>query len=246
MMTVHQVAKLAGVSERTLRYYDQMGLLPPAGATEAGYRLYGENDLKRLQRILFLRELDFPLKEIAPMLTAEERDQQLAVERHRELLRLKMERLQGLIDLCERVLKGENEMSLQEFDQSEVEKQRSQYAQEARERWGQTDAYRESEKRTAAYGKQEWAAVRAESDAIMREFAALVGQAPDSPAVQAAVGKWQAHISARYYACTDSILAGLGEMYLADERFTKTLESFGTGTAKLMSDGIRAYCNARK
>ena len=92
MMTVHKVARMAGVSERTLRYYDQLGLLPPASASEAGYRLYSESDLKRLQRILFLRELDFPLREIAPMLASEERDNRQAVERHRELLRAKVER----------------------------------------------------------------------------------------------------------------------------------------------------------
>lgn len=246
MMTVHEVARLAGVSERTLRYYDQLGLLPPASATEAGYRLYSESDLARLQRILFLRELDFPLKEIAPMLTAEERDRRLAVERHRELLTLKVRRLQGLIDLCERVLKGEDEMSLQEFDPSAVEKQRNQYAQEARERWGGTEAYRESERRTAAYGDKEWASVNAESEAIMKEFASLAGQDPASPAVQAAVQKWQAHISARFYPCTDEILAGLGEMYIADERFTKTLDAHGQGTAKLMSEGIMVFCAHKK
>lgn len=246
MMTVHEVAKLADVSERTLRYYDQLGLLPPASATEAGYRLYNESDLARLQRILFLRELGFPLKEIAPMLSAEESDRRLAVERHRELLQLKVERLQGLIDLCGRILKGEDKMSLQEFDQSAVEKQRNEYAQEARERWGNTEAYHESERRTSAYGNKEWANVKAESEAIMKEFSSLLGQDPASTPVQVVVKKWQEHISARFYPCTDEILAGLGEMYIADERFTKTLDAHGEGTAKLMTEGIRVFCAHKK
>lgn len=244
MMTVHEVARLAGVSERTLRYYDQLGLLPPAGATEAGYRLYGEADLQRLQRILFLRELGFPLKEIAPMLQAEARDNRLAVERHRELLRLKMERLQGLIDLCGRVLQGEGENSLQEFDQSAVETARDRYAEEAKQRWGHTDAYRESHKRTSAYTKQDWAAVQAEMDAVFAGFAALVGHDPVSPEVRAQVGVWQALISRRFYACGNEMLAGLGEMYLADGRFQATLDAYGPGTAALMSEAMRRYAEA--
>ncbi|NLI20080.1 MAG: MerR family transcriptional regulator [Clostridiales bacterium] len=239
MMTVHQVAGLAGISERTLRYYDKLNLLTPSDTTEAGYRLYGEADLERLQRILFLRELDFPLKDIAPMLEAEADDRRLAVERHRELLRLKAERLQGLIDLCGRILKGEGTMSLKEFDGSGVGQRRDEYAREARERWGDTEAYRESERRTATYGKKEWAEVQAEGDGILKEFAALVGQDPTGPAVRAALARWQEHISRRYYRCTDEILAGLGEMYMADERFTRTLDGFGAGTAALMSEAIR-------
>lgn len=239
MMTVHEVAKMAGVSVRTLHYYDQLGLLPPAGETAAGYRLYSKQDLQRLQRILFLRELDFPLKEIGPMLAAEQRDNRRAVEQHRELLRAKITRLQGLIDLCGRLLEGEGQMDLQAFDTAELDNKRQEYAKEARERWGNTDAYRESEKRTAAYGKKEWAEVQAEGNAILAELGSLTGQSPVSDEVRAAVRKWQAHISARYYPCTDEILAGLGEMYVADERFARTIDAFGAGTAQLMREAIR-------
>jgi len=151
-----------------------------------------------------------------------------------------------LIDLCERLLKGEGDMSLREFDRTDVDKRRNEYAREARERWGGTDAYRESERRTAAYSQKEWNEVKAESDAILRAFAGLVGQAPESPAVQDAVRKWQEHISARFYPCTPEILAGLGEMYVADGRFAKTLDGYGEGTAALMREGIRAYCARQK
>jgi DNA-binding transcriptional MerR regulator len=239
MMTVHEVAKLAGVSERTLRYYDHAGLFPPAATSPAGYRLYGEADLELLQRILFLRELDFPIKEITPMLAAEVNDRQQAIQKHRELLEQKKRRLQGLINLCERLLKGEDTMSLQEFDQTDVENLRDAYAREAKERWGETSAYRESARRTAAYGDREWNEVKAESEAILKEFASLVGSDPTSPAVRAALAKWQAHISARYYPCTDEILAGLGIMYTADERFQKTMDAYGAGTAQLVSEAIR-------
>jgi DNA-binding transcriptional MerR regulator len=239
MMTVHEVAKLAGVSERTLRYYDQAGLLPPAATSPAGYRLYSEADLELLQRILFLRELEFPIKEITPMLAAEANDRQQAILRHRELLTQKQKRLQGLIDLCERLLKGEDTMSLQEFDQADVQRLRNEYAREAKERWSETSAYQESARRTAAYGDREWSEVKAESEAILREFASLVGSDPTSSAVRAALVKWRDHISARFYPCTDEILAGLGEMYVADERFAKTMDAYGAGTALLMSEAIR-------
>ena len=241
MMTVHEVAGLAGVSPRTLRYYDQLGLLPPAAATQAGYRLYGRQDLARLQQILFLRELGFPLKEIAPMLAAEAHDRRQAVQKHRELLRLQITRLQGLIDLCGRVLDGKDEMSLQEFNQNEVEQMRDQYAQEAKDRWGDTPAYAESQRRTNAYTPADWAAVKAETDAVFSGFAALVGHDPVSPEVRAMVTRWKALISKRFYACSDEMLAGLGEMYLADERFQKTLDGYGPGTAALMSQAMRRY-----
>ncbi len=238
-MTVHEVAALAGVSERTLRYYDRIGLLRPAAASEAGYRLYDENNLERLQQILFLRELDFPLKEIAPMLAAEARDRRLAVKRHRELLETRMRRLQGLIDLCDRVAKGEDKMSVREFDGSAVERERERYAREAKERWGHTDAYRESERRTGSYGTAEWNEINEEGAAILRALAGLVGRDPKSPEVRDALQKWQDHISRRFYPCTDEILAGLGQMYAADERFRKTLDGYGPGTAELMSEAIR-------
>lgn len=241
MMTVHEVAQLAGVTQRTLRYYDQLGLLPPAAASEAGYRLYDAADIKRLQRILFLRELDFPLKEIAPMLTAEEGEARTAVERHRELLQLKMRRLQGLIDLCERILKGEDDMSLKEFNQAELEKQREAYAHEVKERWGETEAYRESARRTAGYNKEDWAAIQAEQETVFKGFAALVGHDPVSPEVRAQVQRWRDLIGARYYRCTDEILAGLGQMYTADERFRKTLDAYGEGTAALMGEAMRRF-----
>ena len=241
MMTVHEVARQAGVSERTLRYYDQLGLLPPAQTSQAGYRLYAPEDLRRLQRILFLRELDFPLRDIAPMLEAEAMDWRVAVQRHQALLQLKQKRLQGLIDLCERLLQGEDTMSLNEFNQTELDAQREAYAQEAKERWGHTEAYRQSAQRTARYTPADWAAVKAETDDIFAGFARLVGHDPVSPEVRAQVRRWRDAISARFYDCSNEMLAGLGEMYLADERFQKSLNAYGEGTAQLMGEALRRF-----
>ncbi len=239
MMTVNEVARRAGVSGRTLRYYDQLGLLRPVKTTEAGYRLYDEADLKRLQRILFLKELEIPLKQIKPMLAMEEGNEREALRRHREILRLKAERLMGLMNLCDRVAKGEAEMNLDEFNPTSWETERDRYANEAQERWGGTKAWQECEKRTARYGKQEWQNVNDEGKAILQAFGALVGHSPTSPEVRAALDRWQRHISERFYPCTDEILAGLGQMYVADERFRRNLNANGEGTAELMSEAIR-------
>ena len=241
-MKINEAARLAGVSERTLRYYDRIGLLRPSGMTESGYRLYDDDALRRLQQILFFRELGFPLAQIREIMDSPGYDMNEALRRHRLLLVAERDRLNGLIDLAERTLKGENDMSFDAFDRSGIDRQRDAYAEEARRRWGGTDAYAESEKKTAGYGKEQWAAIQQEADAIFAAFAALRGRTPDDPDVQALVARWQAHITAHYYACTKEILAGLGQMYVADERFTQNIDRAGAGTARLMSDAIAAYC----
>ena len=241
-MKINEAARFAGVSERTLRYYDRIGLLRPSSMTESGYRLYDDDALRRLQQILFFRELGFPLAQIGEIMDSPGYDRNDALRRHRALLIAERDRLNGLIELAERTLKGESDMSFDAFDRSEIDRQRDAYAEEARERWGGTDAYAESAKKTAGYGKEQWAAIQQEADAIFAAFAALRGRTPDDPDVQALVARWQAHITAHYYACTKEILAGLGQMYVADERFTQNIDRAGAGTARLMSDAIAAYC----
>ena len=241
-MKINEAARLDGVSERTLRYYDRIGLLRPSSMTESGYRLYDEDALRRLQQILFFRELGFPLAQIREIMDSPGYDKDDALRRHRLLLIDERDRLNGLIDLAERTLKGESDMSFDAFDRSGIDSQRDAYAKEARERWGNTHAYAESEQKTAGYGKEQWAAIQQEADAIFAAFAALRGYAPDEPGVQELVARWQAHITRHYYACTKEILAGLGQMYTADERFMQSIDRAGAGTAQLMSDAIAFYC----
>ena len=133
-------------------------------------------------------------------------------------------------------------MEFKPFDTSEIDSLRNQYAEEAKARWGNTEAYRESTRRAAKWTPAEKAALEAKSNEIFSAFAALVGSDPASAQAQALVSRWKAHISANYYECTDEILAGLGQMYVLDERFTKNLDKFGVGTAQLMSDAIAVYC----
>ena len=241
-MKIQEAARLTGVTERTLRYYDRIGLLHPSGMTESGYRLYDEDALRRLQQILFFRELGFPLAQIREIMDSPGYDMNEALRRHRLLLIAERDRLNGLIDLAERTLKGENDMSFDAFDRSGIDRQRDAYAEEACARWGSTDAYAESERKTAGYGKEEWTMIEQEAGEIFAAFAALRGHAPDDPDVQALVARWQAHITRNYYACTKEILAGLGQMYTADERFMQNIDRVGVGTAQLMSDAIAVYC----
>lgn len=241
MMTVHEVARLAGVSVRTLHYYDEIGLLRPDGASEAGYRLYGDAAMERLQQVLFFRELGFPLGEVKAILDAPTYNKNEALSRHKELLALKRARLDGLIGLVERALAGKDTMSIKEFDMKTIDDAREKYAAEAEARWGGTNAYKQSAERTTGYKKEDWAAVSAESGALFQGFASLRGGDAAGAEAHALVQRWKDFISARFYECTDEILAGLGEMYVDDERFTKNLDAYGTGTAAFMRDAIRAY-----
>lgn len=244
--TVKQVAAITGISVRTLHYYDKIGLLKPTQTTSAGYRLYDGKALGRLQQILFFRELDFPLKEIRSILESPSFNAREALQSHRRMLILERDRLDGLIRLADQTLKGENVMSFEEFDHSRIDDERQKYAEEAKERWGGTDAYRESERRTAVYKQDDWNRVNGEAEQLYRAFAENLSKQPDDPAVQALVRQWQEYITRNFYCCTDEILAGLGQMYAADPRFTKSIDQNGEGLANFMSRAIAEYCKNKK
>ena len=241
-LSIGSLSKLSGVSIRALHHYDQIGLLQPSEVAESGYRYYDDEAIERLWQILFYRELDFPLVEIGEILDSPSFDRNRALTEHRNLLTQKRERLDRLIELVSNAMKGEQNMEFKPFDTSEIDAQREQYAEEAKSRWGNTDAYRESTKRAAQWTEADKKRMEAESGEIFSGFAALVGTDPADERVQALVARWKAFISQSYYDCTDEILAGLGQMYIADERFTKNIDKFGSGTAKLMSDAIAVYC----
>jgi DNA-binding transcriptional MerR regulator len=240
MMTVHEVSKRVGVSVRTLHYYDEIGLLCPNEVTESNYRLYDGTALERLQQILFFRELEFPLKDIKEMLESENFDREEALKQQITLLRMKRKHLDGLIDLALEIQeKGMNIMDFNAFDKSEIDA----YTKEAKERWGNKDAYQEFEQKTAHYGKADW---DTKNKALIEQFTAfgkLRDCAPESEEVQAQVAKLQQVITDTYYTCTKEILTGLGQMYVADERFTKTIDTAGgAGTTEFVSKAIEIYC----
>ncbi len=245
-MKINEVAKLTGISVHTLHYYDEIELLHPSEVTEAGYRLYGRDALERLQQILFFRELGFALKEIKSILNNPAFDKRKALENHKKILLLRRNRMNDLICLVDNTLKGELDMSFKEFDKSKIENAQKKYAEEVKERWGSTDAYAENERKTKGYSKEDWARINAEAEEIYKGFAANMGKAPSAPEVQKLVIDWQEHITRNYYNCTKEILAGLGEMYIADERFTENIDKYGKGLASFISRSIAHYCKQSK
>lgn len=240
-MHISEFAKLTGVSVRTLHYYDEIGLLEPSCVDKQnGYRFYDECCLERMQQILFYRELDFPLKDIGEILSAPDYDKQIALKAQWRLLTIKKERLERLITALDSAMKGEN-LSMNIFDNSEYEAQREQYA---KEKWGATDAYKESVERTKKYTNEKWNDISKGMDALMAEFAECKarGNALESNEAQALVKKWQNYITENFYTCTKEILAGLGQMYVADPRFKENIDRHGKGTAEFIRQAISKYC----
>ncbi len=243
-MQINEFAKLTGVSVRTLHYYDEIGLLKPAFIDEQnGYRFYDENSLLRMQEILFYRELDFPLKSIFEILSSPDYDKQKALVEQRKLLELKKERLERIIDALDGAKKGKITMTA--FDNSDYETARKQYEVEAKQRWGKTAAYKEHSKKTANYTKDKWQEI---NDGLMAIFTKVAeckknGNTANSDEAQSLVKELQDYITENYYTCTKEILAGLGQMYVADERFKTNIDKHGDGTAEFVSKAIEIYCN---
>lgn len=243
-LRIKEAAALSGVSAKTLRYYDRIGLLSPSETTEAGYRIYREAELERLREILLLRELDFPLREIAALLDAPGRDRRAALRRQKDLLEQKRLRLTGIIDLADRLCRGDETMDFTPFHADGLDAAKEAYALEAQRRWGHTGAYRESRRRDALRTEADREKAQAEMEALLRAFAALRGSDPAAPEARELVRAWQAHITKWYYTCTPEILSGLGEMYTADPRFAGNMDVFGDGSAAFMTEAIRAYCGS--
>ena len=238
-MQIKEFAEFTGVSVRTLHYYDEIGLLQPAYVDRAtGYRFYDEDSLLRMQEILFYRELDFSLKSIGEILSSPDYDKTKALQEQKQLLKLKKDRLERLISAIDHAVKGENIMKA--FDNTEFET----YKAEAQQRWGNTDAYREHAQKTKGYGKEKWNNLVADMDLIFGEFALCMknGAAPEEQEVLDLVKKLQDHITENYYTCTKQILSGLGQMYVADERFRNNIDKHGDGTAAFASEAIACYC----
>ena len=240
MKTVKEVALLTGVSVRTLHHYDAIGLLKPTRVTEAGYRLYDDGALGRLQTILLLRELQFPLKQIKTILESPEFDPEAALEQQIVMLELQRQRLDALIAHARQIQKtGGINMDFSAFDKTELDA----YAAEAKKKWGGTDAYRECQQKTAGQTK---AAQKADAEALMAvftRFGAIRGTDPGGPQAQALAAELQRFITDHYYTCTPQILRSLGQMYTADERMQQNIDAAGgSGTAEFVQKVLEIYC----
>lgn len=238
MWTIRQLSKISGVTARALRHYDSIGLLKPTTVTEAGYRLYDDTALERLQQILLFRELEFPLKEIRAILESPGFDRNRALEQQITLLEMKKEHLENLIDLAKGIkMIGVKHMDFTAFDTSKID----QYAKEAREAYGKTPQYREFLEKSKDWGPGMGRVVEAGMMGIFARFGEIRGTAPDSPEALALVRELQDFITENFYTCTDKILLGLGKMYSGGGDFTEYIDKAGgPGTAEFTARAIAA------
>lgn len=224
---------------RTLHHYDAIGLLKPAKTTEAGYRLYDDTALSRLQDILLFRELQFPLKEIKAILDSPGFDPSEALTQQIELLELQYKHIGELISFAREIQKkGVREMNFRVFDNSEIE----QYKAEAKAKWGGTEAYQEYEQKQKS--GHDFSETASQLMNLFSEIGALRQLPPDDKAVQEKIGILQNFITSNYYTCTDEILRSLGQMYVSDERFKHNIDKAGgEGTAEFVNQAIAFYCS---
>ncbi len=240
MMTVHEVSKLTGVSIRTLQYYDNIGLLTATDYTESGYRQYDDTALNRLQQILLFRELEFPLKEIKEILSCPDFDKDKALDQQITLLTMKKEHLENLIAFARGIKeRGDTNMDFTAFDTKKMD----EYAKRAKEEWGHTQEYEESEEKAKDRTPEDNKVLAKDFMHLFTEFGQMKEMDPACKQAQNQVGKLQTYISNHFYHCTDEILSGLGEMYSAGGEMTENIDKAGgAGTASFTAKAIRIYC----
>ena len=243
--TVSEVARLSGVTVRTLHHYDELGLLRPRGRTETGYRLYEQADLERLQRILAYRDLGIGLDKIAAILDDPNTDPIEHLRSQRELLLDRRAELDRMITALEKTMEArklgiqlEPEELFEVFGQHDP----TQYADEVAERWGDTDAYHESTRRASGYSKTDWQRMRIEAEDHGRRLVEVfqAGHAPDSGTAMDLAEEHRQHVTQWFYDCSPAMHQTLGEMYIADPRFTKTYEDMAPGLAEWVKDAWAA------
>ncbi len=240
MMTVHEVSRLAGVSIRTLQYYDKIGLLHPTGYTDAGYRLYDDTALERLQHILLFRELQFSLKDIRMIINSPDFDRNKALEQQIELLMLKKEHLDNLINFALGIkMLGVRHMDFKAFDRSKLD----EYSRQAKELYGNTPEYKEMKEKMKNRTEEEDHIMADRFMLFFKEAGEIKNTDPASPEAQDLVKRIQDFITENLYTCTDKILSGLGKMYSGGGEFTENIDAYGgAGTAEFVDQAIQIYC----
>ncbi|HHX65110.1 MAG TPA: MerR family transcriptional regulator [Chloroflexi bacterium] len=243
--TVRQVADMAGVSVRTLHHYDRIGLLEPAARTAAGYRLYDEKSLLRLQQILFFKELDVPLDTIRSILDDSDFDEIEALQTHRRIIYAQIERLTHLLQTIDRTIlriKGDDmALSDEELYEGFSPEQAERYRREARERWG-TDVVQASEDRLRKLPKEEWDAIRREGDEVTRGLAALIGRDPGDDEVQALIARHYAWVSHFWHPSAEAY-RNLGRGYVEHDEFRAFYEQYGEGLAEFICAAMAYYAD---
>jgi DNA-binding transcriptional MerR regulator len=243
--TVGEVARMAGVSVRTLHHYDGIGLLRPACRSVSGYRLYGDDDLERLQRILAYREPEFGLDAIAELLDDPGVEPREHLVRQHRLVTGRLDRLRRLAAALEKELEATTmgiRLTPQERFEVFGDDDPGRYEAQVHQRWGDTDAYRQSQRRVATYGRDDWIRIRAEGEDIETRFAEALrsGLSSLGPEARALAEEHRQHISRWFYDLGYQMHVGLADLYLADERFAAHYDAREPGLARYVSDAVHA------
>lgn len=244
--TVRQLAKIAGVSIRTIHYYDEIGLLKPAFVKENGYRGYGEAELLKLEQILFFKELEFSLEEIVQIMNASDFDTLTALTDQKKYLELKEAKLKRQIITINKAintLKGGEK--IMQTSTTTIQDKMEEYKKEAKARWGNTDAYKQSQKRTANWTKADYDRVAADTQSLTKELAVTMDKGFDSPEFQALVERHHQAIEV-FYDCSPEMYRGLASMYVTDPRFRAFYDKFRPGLAELLHKAINYYCDQKE
>lgn len=244
-LTIGEVAELASVSVRTLHHYDELGLIVPSERSENGYRHYDDGDVANLQQVLFFKELGFGLADIARIVHDPDFDRLGALRMQRRMLEDKAAQLTLMaeaVDAAIDAVRGGVTLDAKEVLEVFGDFDPKEYEQEAEERWGDTDAYKESARRTKRYTKEDWIEVRQETEAVNTALAALMdeGVAADDPRAMDLAEQHRANIDKRFYPVSQEMHVGLAEMYIADPRFAANYEKVHAGLAQYLHDAILA------
>lgn len=240
MMTIHEVSKLAGVSIRTLQYYDKIDLLHPSGHSDAGYRLYDDTDLERLQHILLFRELEIPLKDIKAILNSPDFDREKALEQQIELLKLKKEHIDNLMNFALGIkLLGVKNMDFKAFDRSKLD----EYSKQAKELYSNIPEYNEMEEKQNNRSAEDDKLLADRFMLLFKEAGGLKECGAASSEAQDLVKRIQNFITENLYTCSNKILRGLGKIYSGGGEITKNIDEYGgEGTAVFVARAIEIYC----
>lgn len=246
--SINQLATLAGVSVRTLHYYDEIGLLTPDHVKDNGYRYYGEKQLLLLQQILFFKELEMPLSEVKKIMGSTYFDRGMVLKDQKNLLNLKMKRLKKIIHTIDKTLSSMNNnhtINDEELYDAFNDAEMKQYHEEAKQRWGNTDAYKQSMERVSKMTKAQMDKLKADGKAHLKAIADAMPKGISHPDVQALIAKSHEGINF-FYDCSLEMFRNLSNMYVEDPRFKATYENVAPGLAQFMRDAIHYYCDQKE
>ena len=247
MFTVKQLSRMAGITPRTLHYYDEIGLLPPSRVGENGYRFYGEESLLRLQQILLYRELDLPLESIKRILGRPDFDVLSALESHREELHKRIAQMERLVDTVDDTilyLKGKKEMSQRQFFEAFSDEQQAEYEKEAMQMYDPATV-KAANKRWKEYSAAEKQRIGEEGNAAYQSLLDAMSKGAGSPEAQAGVELWRRQIE-YFWIPDDGQLLGLTDLYNEDPRFKANFDKIDPHLAEFLREAVKVYVRSRK